>query len=396
MAAISGVLVFAGAFEHSLLSYAAREFTLEQRLLSQARILCDYLWKFLWPFGSGYGIFHDDYRYSKGLLDPSSTALAVVLIIAATALSIALLVKRRMLLLAYGVLFFLLGHSVESSVLPLELYFEHRNYLPIVGIALALAGVLRIVVRRLPGLEAAATIAIAVLVAASVARTGTLAAYWSSHGALAMTEITNHPQSARANLEMATFLARSGYPDGARQYATLAARIEGSGALAESLRSFAFYCIARQTPPEQLLAESRGAVDEVRDARASEALTVLVDNSERGLCDRSSLSMLADGFYERLVAGHPFTPSSYLLLAKIENYLARYDRAMEYAQALRSRDPDSVKANMMILYFSTILGDDANARSARDTLDRLEKQNRLGLEESAAIKLFGAGVPVAP
>ena len=42
------------------------------------------------------------------------------------------------MLIGYGILFFLAGHALESSIFPLEIYFEHRNYLPAVGLALAL------------------------------------------------------------------------------------------------------------------------------------------------------------------------------------------------------------------------------------------------------------------
>ena len=39
-------------------------------------------------------------------------------------------VRRRLPALAIAILFFFCGHLIESTVVPLELYFEHRNYLP--------------------------------------------------------------------------------------------------------------------------------------------------------------------------------------------------------------------------------------------------------------------------
>ena len=41
--------------------------------------------------------------------------------------------------LLFGVLFFLVAHSMESSFLPLEMVYEHRNYLPSVGLSFAAA-----------------------------------------------------------------------------------------------------------------------------------------------------------------------------------------------------------------------------------------------------------------
>jgi hypothetical protein len=46
---------------------------------------------------------------------------------------------RRQPLLSFGILFFLIGHVPESTVLPMELVFEHRNYLPSMFIFLPVA-----------------------------------------------------------------------------------------------------------------------------------------------------------------------------------------------------------------------------------------------------------------
>lgn len=36
--------------------------------------------------------------------------------------------------LSFGLLYFLIGHSIESTIFPLEIYFNHRNYLPSIGL----------------------------------------------------------------------------------------------------------------------------------------------------------------------------------------------------------------------------------------------------------------------
>jgi len=50
--------------------------------------------------------------------------------------------RRRYPLFALAVLWYLAGHLIESTVVPLELYFEHRNYIPIIGPLFALGGCL--------------------------------------------------------------------------------------------------------------------------------------------------------------------------------------------------------------------------------------------------------------
>jgi protein O-mannosyl-transferase len=109
-------------------NFANRPFTLEERLLTEGRILCDYLWHLFFPRLYGSGLFHDNYPVSTSVLSPPAT-LAALLGIAFLLVS-AWLLRRRFPLYSLAVFFFFAGHLVESTVISLELYFEHRNYLP--------------------------------------------------------------------------------------------------------------------------------------------------------------------------------------------------------------------------------------------------------------------------
>jgi tetratricopeptide (TPR) repeat protein len=107
---------------------AHRPWTLGERLLTEARIVVDYL-ALLWiPHPYSRGLFNDGYAISTGLLAPPSTLACAVLLAALVALAFA--VRRRHAALSAAILFFFAGHLMESSVIPLELYFEHRNYAP--------------------------------------------------------------------------------------------------------------------------------------------------------------------------------------------------------------------------------------------------------------------------
>lgn len=120
---------------HWLLSgYLTREFTLAERLLTEARVMVFYLSEWFLPTPARLSFYHDDFAISHGWR-PWTTAPAVALL-AGIALG-AWQLRVRAPLVAFGLMFFLVGHSLESSVVPLELVFEHRNYLPDVGLALA-------------------------------------------------------------------------------------------------------------------------------------------------------------------------------------------------------------------------------------------------------------------
>jgi hypothetical protein len=107
---------------------SARPWTLAERLMTEARIVCEYL-RLLWlPHPYTAGLFNDAVVVSTGLLTPTTTLAGIVFLAALAGAAFAL--RRRVPALSAAILFFFAGHLLESSVIPLELYYEHRNYLP--------------------------------------------------------------------------------------------------------------------------------------------------------------------------------------------------------------------------------------------------------------------------
>jgi len=113
---------------HAEQAYALRDFDWQQRLLSEGVILWRYLLLIFLPRASALGPFHDDVM-------PFAASVGTILTVWAwlLAFAVALWQRRRTPLLAFGLLWFLAAHLLESTVLPLELYFEHRNYLASLG-----------------------------------------------------------------------------------------------------------------------------------------------------------------------------------------------------------------------------------------------------------------------
>lgn len=105
-----------------------RTWTYAQRLLTEPRVLVDYL-ALLWlprPFSSG--LFNDQYTASLSLLHPISTLLSIVFVL--FLIIGAWLLRKRYPAPTLAILFYFAGHLLESTSVPLELYFEHRNYAP--------------------------------------------------------------------------------------------------------------------------------------------------------------------------------------------------------------------------------------------------------------------------
>ena len=198
--------------ERFLGGYAIRDFTMPQRLLSEGRAVLDYVGALLLPRGPAMGVFNDDFAVSTGLLSPPSTLFALLTLVAISGFAIAL--RKRAPSVFAGWFFFLVAHSIESSIFPLELYFEHRNYLPAFGLLLAVFGMAEFLTRRLHA-GAMPRWKLGLLAAGGYALTLGLATHarafvWADEGRLLVQEATYHPGSLRANTSLAFYAIRHG------------------------------------------------------------------------------------------------------------------------------------------------------------------------------------------
>lgn len=105
----------------------SRPFSPFQRLLTQPRVLLFYLSLIFLPTPYRLSIDHG-IEHSSSLLSPLSTLPSMVAIFAL--LTFAFMARRRFPLASFAVLFFFINHLIESTIIPLEMVFEHRNYLP--------------------------------------------------------------------------------------------------------------------------------------------------------------------------------------------------------------------------------------------------------------------------
>ena len=184
--------------------YSIRNFDMGERILSEARVLTLYLKTILLPTISSTGPYHDGLAPSRSLIEPLTTLPAVVLVTALVFAGFAL--RRRAVLLSFSILWFFAGHTLESTALPLELYFEHRNYLPMLGFSVALAlwiaapqhdegTAVRLGLVKAGGLALAAAFAVI---------TSQAAAVWGDSARMALVWSQEHPASSRAQLDAAS------------------------------------------------------------------------------------------------------------------------------------------------------------------------------------------------
>lgn len=113
-------------------TYHEKDLTLLSRLMTESRVLVFYLSLMVNPLLSRMGLFHDDFIASQ------SFDFYVILsmgILAGLVFCI-FYFRRRAPIISFGLAWFFVSHLIESTFIPLELVFEHRNYLALIGILL--------------------------------------------------------------------------------------------------------------------------------------------------------------------------------------------------------------------------------------------------------------------
>lgn len=198
-------------------SYTARNFSFQDRLGSTPAVLADYARQFFIPDTARMGVINDDYPIDS-IASLSVTAISTACIwLIGIAYLLVCAVRKKTSLPAFAIGFFLVGHSIESFYLPLELYFEHRNYLPSVGLALLFATVVSAMSERNAEASRGPAIALAAVYIASIVFSSyALAAHWRSPEALLEHDAAGHPRSSRVIADLALTQASRGETRAAR------------------------------------------------------------------------------------------------------------------------------------------------------------------------------------
>jgi len=212
-------------------TWATRNFTLSTRLLSEARIVVDYVAWTLLPTPDALSFYHDDFHISSGLFTPWSTLGSIALLVALVALMFWL--RRRQPLATLGIALFLACQLLTGTILPLELIYEHRNYFASFGLLLALVPLL-----AAPRTQSFALPRHALLIGLMLCWTAltALTAYaWGNPMRLAEDLAARAPQSPRAEYELGrTYIIYSHY-DPASPFTKLAyAPLERAAALPDA------------------------------------------------------------------------------------------------------------------------------------------------------------------
>jgi tetratricopeptide (TPR) repeat protein len=207
------LLIYLAASLDSLLSnYSFRSFTMSERLLTQAVVLVTYLKNIVLPQSGAFSIFQDDFPISAGLFSPPETFFSIMILVAMV--FAAIFFRKKYSLASFAVLWFFSGHVLESTFINLEIYFEHRNYLPSFGILFLYGGLIvyvwRLIKNRMIGFVMCSVPCLIILgvtiMEVSVWKDPLLQAHeWARH----------HPTSVRAVANLGTKYILAGNLSGA-------------------------------------------------------------------------------------------------------------------------------------------------------------------------------------
>lgn len=121
---------------HAEHSYSVRNYTLYERIITQPQVLIDYIRLAFIPDIFSYNPFHDNYSKNSQLLGNIPAIFSGIVCLLALIAAISL--RKKYAVFSFAILWFFAGHLLESTVIGLELYYEHRNYIAILGLYLLL------------------------------------------------------------------------------------------------------------------------------------------------------------------------------------------------------------------------------------------------------------------
>ncbi|MGH8645892.1 MAG: tetratricopeptide repeat protein, partial [Gammaproteobacteria bacterium] len=230
--------------ERIVAGYAYRDFTFIERLLTESRILFEYVSALLAPRGVSLGLYHDDYVVSSGLLSPPTTLISMLGWLGLLVITWRLR-NHALCILLFGPVFFLAGHLLESTVFPLELYFEHRNYLPGYGIFFTLGLTAIVAAQSATRLRNALIMFMVALPVTYAIATANRVHTWSSLTTLIHTTQQSHPDSPRLLSDLAFWHAKYGDLSEALSYLDKTVAINPKNASGVALQRLYLHCAAR-------------------------------------------------------------------------------------------------------------------------------------------------------
>ena len=373
-----------------------------ERVLTQPRVLLFYLSQMLYPTPERFLLIHD-FPLSTSLWQPWTTLPAILFWLAWLAAGLLLAAKRP--LIAFSLLFFLVNHAIESSILPLEMVFEHRNYLPSMTLYLLVGiGIIALLRDFSPKPQVRAVVASAAVVV--IALQGVAVVYRNSlfHHEVRFwaDNARKAPELSRVHTNLGNAYQRIGLQEKAR--AAYEAARDADRFHRADLESVPYNNLGNYRLRHGELAEAKAnyqqalAIDPRRKTaivglsisllvlgELDAARPVLADGLEHypqdtGLLTLHAVLLLREGRYREAIAEaqkvltlDPGPNNAFKVLGEAHMRLAEYRTAKRFWQTYADANPGDLEAALALLEIADRQDDPAGLRRAAEHLETLRK-----------------------
>jgi protein O-mannosyl-transferase len=374
--------------------YEIRDFTALERMLTQGRVLLDYAIATFLPIGPRMAVFQDDYAVSHSLLDPASTLISWLILCAAAAAM--WLCRKRLPVVSIGLAIFFIGHAMESTIAPLELVFQHRQYLPSAGLVLAACALGTWAVRHLEISPRRAAVMLAISILVYAASTAGRAVVWSNAYFLFHQSHTQRPASLRSLNMLALIEAEAGNRPAARDYMNEAVRVASRHTEAEQLLfQINLSCAMGQAPDPEIYSRLKQAAPERLSRQLASNAYQLAARIQAGGCPAVPPLQIAEAietWLEQSTTRRGFQPAWYLRYTLALLYRSAGDpaRAATLADDAFRHSRHQFAPGILAFDLHQQLG---NNERAREIADRLEGKARdWNHDEHRAIERMRSGL----
>ena len=257
------------------INYHGRHFTLTERLITESTILFEYAKNIVIPLPANINLFNDNHSVITSLFENSWTVIFLTLLTGLIYSAIRLASKYPVY--AFSILWFTGGHLLESSIIPLELYFEHRNYLPSFGIIFGLTYLFT----RPGAFKKSRLFLLAGLIVNTLFTTSVEINSWSNPKQFALDAIQERPDSIRALQTASEYFLSTGDINAAAQLTRHAQHINPEST--HLLHLIVFKCLDNSielAPFETVLDEIRGLKNDMHIKDAVHLLYLVTQKAE--------------------------------------------------------------------------------------------------------------------
>ncbi|WP_069861945.1 tetratricopeptide repeat protein [Pseudomonas citronellolis] len=324
--------------------YADRDFNLAQRLMTEPQILWEYLRLAFLPTPFAFTPFHDNYSPVVGLQVGAVLAIVGWLFV----MAMAVVWGRCYPMFCFAVFWFLAAHLLESTVIRLELYFEHRNYVAMFGPCVAVAWMLGNVSGKY---RRAAMLAAGAYLLLLLGVLGLVTSQWGNPKQAAIAWFASQPGSVRASEHLTLMLLQERkLPEALLVTET---QVKNCPTCSTSvIQAMLLSCVSKdETKTQDYFERAEQLLPGVRDPRgvssALAALQIQLDNKQ---CTYLSYAQLVA--LNKLLLGVRDINSNYLPVLVNLQQLAfaegRNQEAREYMEKAWEAKPDPVIGEVLV------------------------------------------------